>query len=454
MTSMVEQQRRGFERQFNSKNGVFEADRAMMLSPAAARKDGFLHRGTYFQWPPLLLPLEYTSWVQESSAHVESCYIGDWTALSKIHVKGKDALAFLSYIGMNSLKSFADGQVKHHVQLNETGQVASEGVVYRVGEEEFIYTGGGGDWALWQATQGSWDMAIESIGPDLFVFEVQGPQSLFVLERATGESLRDIAFNRSRHSSIDGRRVRVLRTGISGELGYELHGSADDAGAVWTAVLEAGEEFGIRQLGLRSMLVQHIEAGIATVGLDYLPASIITPGAPKLMPAGGMPGGSFVPQAITDYFRMPGELGWGIRRINDDHDFIGRGALDAQREAGGPARILAGLIWNAKDVTDLFAAQFTKNALPDPMDMPREIGPSFDQVLAGGKEIGVSSSRTYSTVLRETVSLVVIDKDGAEPGTGVTVLWGRPGTPQREIRAKVATLPLKPDRRRTDVSAI
>jgi glycine cleavage system aminomethyltransferase T len=191
--------------------------------------------------------------------------------------------------------------VKDHVQLNEAGQVASEGVVYRVGEEEFIYTGGGGDWALWQAPQGSWDMEIGSITANLFIFEVEGPQSLFALERATGEILRDIALDKSRHASIGGCEVRVLRTGISGELGYELHGSADDAGAVWAAVLEAGEEFGIRQLGMRSLLVQHIEAGIATSGLDFLPASIVSLGAPKLLPGGGMPGGNFVPKAITDF---------------------------------------------------------------------------------------------------------------------------------------------------------
>jgi vanillate/3-O-methylgallate O-demethylase len=44
----------------------------------------------------------------------------------------------------------------------------------------------------------------------------------------------------------------VLRTGISGELGYELHGSAGDADRVWRAVAAAGQEFGIHLLGFRS----------------------------------------------------------------------------------------------------------------------------------------------------------------------------------------------------------
>ena len=46
-------------------------------------------------------------------------------------------------------------------------------------------------------------------------------------------------------------------------------------------------------------------------------------------------------------------------------------------------------------------------------------------------------------------------KAGREPVRGaVTVVWGRPGTPQRDIRATVAALPFKPDRRRTDVTRL
>lgn len=48
----------------------------------------------------------------------------------------------------------------------------------------------------------------------------------------------------------------------------------------------------------------------------------------------------------------------------------------------------------------------------------------------------------------------MIDPGQASPGTEVVVLWGRPGTAQREVRATVTALPFKPDRRRTDVTAL
>ena len=52
------------------------------------------------------------------------------------------------------------------------------------------------------------------------------------------------------------------------------------------------------------------------------------------------------------------------------------------------------------------------------------------------------------------ISLCVIDRRHAVPGTAVTVIWGRPGTPQRDIRAMVAVLPFKPDHRLTDVTKL
>jgi len=99
--------------------------------------------GTFAQ---MLLPLEYTNWVEENQAHVRSCYLGDWTPLNKVSVRGPEALDFLSRLGLANLSVFEIGQIKHHVQLDEQGRVASEGVLCRVDREEFLYTAGSGDW--------------------------------------------------------------------------------------------------------------------------------------------------------------------------------------------------------------------------------------------------------------------------------------------------------------------
>jgi len=447
-------QRESYDRVLDGIDGRFVLERPAMFSPAAAAQDEVNGKGGLHQRAAMFLPVEFTNWVDESRAHVESCYVGDWSALGKVVVRGTEAADFLSSLGPADASKLEVGRLRHQVQLDNNGWIASEGVLGRLAEEEFLYTAGSIEWLTWRFGEGSWDAEIEDVTPDRYILGVQGPTSLSVLEKLTGESLRDIAFNHGRESSIGELPLRIHRTGISGELGYELHGSAEHANDVWAAVRDAGEEFGVRQLGGRSQSVQHIEAGIATNGLDYLPSSAITPGAPRLFRRRTI-GGSFVPGGFTDYFRKPAELGWGPRDGTvPEHEFSGRGALLADVEAGGTPRTLVGLIWNSEDVVDVFAALFRDGDVPDQMDVPRRLGPAFDRVLVDGEDVGVSTGRVLSANVRATISLCVIDRALSAPGSDVVVVWGRAGTPQREIRARVVELPFKPDRRRTDVTAL
>ena len=451
--TLHQRQRETYEAVVRHRGGAFIAERPALFSPAAAAQDAANAKGAYAPFAQILLPQEYTGWLEESQAHVRTCYLGDWTSLNKIKIAGPQALDFLSRLGMNNLNTFALGQIKHHVQLDDNGWVASEGVLCRLAEQEFLYTAGSGDWLVWQFSQGDWRAEVQDVSPDLFIFGVQGPVSLAVLEKVTGESLRDIGFNRSRTAGINDLPVRVLRTGISGELGYEVHGRSADANAVWTAIAATGAEHGLRLLGIRSQSVQHIEAGIATNGLDYLPAAILTPGAPTQFRTGRGPGGSLVPKGVTDYFRKPGELGW-LRGQVADHDFIGRDAVLAEAASGGSRRTLTGLRWNDDDVAAVLGSLLSAGDPAEQMELPRFGGPSFDQVLLDGQQVGVSSGRALSPSLRATISLCVLNREHTSPGTDVTVLWGRPESAQREIRATVTALPFKPDRRRTDVTAL
>lgn len=453
MTAAQKARRGAYARLRQAPQAPFGGDRAPILSPAGTSQDETNGATTLKRFGPLFLPHEYTNWTEESSAHVESAYLGDWSSLAKVVLRGPDALTALSYLGMNDLARFEIGQVKHHVQLDAQGRVASEGVLVRLAEEEFLYTAGSGDWLLWQLSQGTWEVDAEDISVDGFIFGVQGPRSLGVIETVLGEGIRDIGFNRSRPARIGGTRVRLLRTGISGGLGYEIHGPAVAANDIWRAVRDAGESVGLRLLGIRSQPVQHVEAGIATNGLDYLPSAAVTPGAAWQFRQGGI-GGSFVPAGgFSDYFRKPVELGWHVRGPLD-RDFLGRDALLADRAAGAPVRVFAGLVWNTADVRGVLTAGLDAGPVPDPMELPRVAGPVFDTVLVGGDARGVATGRTLSITLRKMISLVAIDHEVSAPGTDVTVLWGRPGTAQREIRATVASLPFRPDRRRVDVAGL
>ena len=163
--------------------------------------------------------------------------------------------------------------------------------------------------------------------------------------------------------------------------------------------------------------------------------------------------GSFESNDVRDWYRSPVELGWS-RNVKFDHEFIGREALEG--EVADPKRAIRTLVWNSDDVVDVYASLFQKGDPYRFMDMPRDQRGFMyaDKVLKDGKAVGVATSRGYSYYFREMISLGTIDIKHGDIGTEVTVVWGNPGEPQKEIRAKVAPAPYKQDNRRADVAAL
>jgi vanillate/3-O-methylgallate O-demethylase len=418
---------------------------------------------TYTRFGTTFEPLEYTDWIDESMSWKDTLYIGDWSPLAKMRVRGPDALKFFSSIAVNSFAKFDIGQAKHIILCNRAGKIIGEGVLMRLAEEDFAFTSGPGiAWADYQFRRGHYDAEATQISDDQFILQVQGPNSIFVMEKATGESLRDIGFMHFRQMQIGNKQFLALRQGMAGEIGYELHGPIDHAVEIYDKLFEIGQEFGIRRLGGRTKMVNHVEACFPTPSVDFIPAVFSederefreTYFSENAQDIYRTTDGSFEYADISELYRTPVELGWR-KNVKLDHDFIGRDALEP--EVTNPKRTIVTLVWDSDDVADVYASLFRKSATPFRyMDMPRNLlGCVFaDKVLSGDRPIGVSTSRCYSYYFREMLSLCVIDVDLSEPGTEVTVVWGRPGTAQKSIRSKVARAPYKRDNRRADVSQL
>lgn len=409
---------------------------------------------------------EYSGWVDESVSWKTHCYIGDWSPLLKVHVSGPDALRFFSDISVNSFAKFDIGQAKHVIFCNVEGNVMGEGVLMRQGEDSYLFTSGTGvPWAIFQFSFAGrkYDAQLTNLTDQQFIFQVQGPNALFVVEKAMKQSVRDVGFMRFRRGSIQGMEFDILRQGMAGEIGYELHGSAADAVRIYNLLLEAGEEFGIRRLGGRTKLVNHVEACFPTPTIDYAPAF---EGAPEFLAWFGSRRsvgplkffqnhrGSAPVTGPRDLHRNPIELGWG-RNIKFDHEFIGNEALKKMVE--GATRQIVTLVWNSEDVLDVHASLFRKDERPyQPMELPRDYLGTFqsDRVEVDGRVVGATSSRCYSYHFREMLSLCTIDAAYAKEGTEVVVIWGAKGEREKAIRAVVAPAPYKKDNRRVDVTAL
>jgi vanillate/3-O-methylgallate O-demethylase len=407
---------------------------------------------------------EYTNWRDEQMSWKQTCYIGDWSFLGStlnLLFEGPEALKLLSNLSVNSFAKFDIGQAKHIIQSNDDGKVITEGILMRLGEGKFVAQSSPSIYISFKLDAGQYN--VNSWQEAWFNFQVQGPNSLYVLENVAGESMRDIRFMRFRTIHIKGREVFALRQGMAGELGYELQGPQEYAQEIYDAILEAGQEYGIRRLGRRTVMINHLEACFPTGMWHYLNAMFGSdmegffeytakkfPGARWLVPKIT---GSFQGNDISDYCRSPVELGWA-KNIKFDHDFTGRKTLGA--EVANPKRTIVTLEFNSDDMIDIYASMFREGEPYDFMDIPHQEKWVVwaDQVLKDRKLVGVSSVPGYSYYFRKVLSLTYIDVKYSKPGTEVVVIWGNPGTPQKQIRATVAPAPYKKDNRRIDVTKL
>ncbi|MFJ8048300.1 hypothetical protein [Streptomyces luteogriseus] len=110
MEHLIDRQRARYQALLELADRPFDVERPAVFSPAAAGQDETNVKGLLFRWTPVFIPYEYSNWGEESLAHVRSCYIGDWSAIGKLRVRGTEALTALTRIGMNNLSRFEPGR--------------------------------------------------------------------------------------------------------------------------------------------------------------------------------------------------------------------------------------------------------------------------------------------------------------------------------------------------------
>lgn len=416
------------------------ADCEVALSPAAqaqALPEGLQSTGSM----PKLSPMhgmynawEFAGWKEEAMSITKTGYIGDWTYLRKVLIQGPDVIECMKRSSITKFNKFPEGKGKHTLFVREDGKLIVDALSFRLAEDVVQVTGGQPVVTANVIQTEGLDVTVTDITFQEFEYHVQGPVSRDTLEKATGEDLSDIKFTCFRYSTIAGRKVRIYRGGMSGELGYEVHGAAEDGSVVWNAIVEAGKPFGLQQLGHRTMPFNHLEAYFPTCWLDYIPATFHAD-----------------PATEDVLFHSPVEFGW-IGTIDFERDFPAKQAL--LEEIEHPKKKSMMLVWNSEDVLKIYASLFDDE--PDSIDLPAmptktsETGFAFAlPVLTQDYQLaGFATNRGYSPRTKKFISIAQLDIAYAQEGTELLVKYGAEGKRQIMIRATVQSAPYKPDNRR------
>jgi glycine cleavage system aminomethyltransferase T len=410
---------------------------------------------------------EFTNWRDEQRAWKESCALFDQSHhMTDLFVHGPDALRLLSDLAVNSVRTFKVNQAKQFVACNPDGYVIGDAILFYLADNSFSLVGRppASNWVQFHAESGKYDVTAERDERSAvnqgrrrnFRFQVQGPRALDVMQKVTGASVPDIRFFNIGFFTIAGHEVPALRHGMVGQPGWEMWGPWEQGDAVRTAIVEAGQEFGIRQVGARAYPTTCLESGWIP---SPLPAVYVGEAmqpyrqwlSAKSYEAMASLGGSYESANITDYYLTPWDLGYGSL-VKFDHEFVGRAALEAM--AGRPHRRKVTLVWNGTDVARAFGTMAGGGDIVKYIDMPLANYATlpYDKVLNGGQPAGISTYTGYSYNERAWVSLAMLDAAHSEVGTEVTLLWGESGGgtskptverhAQAEIRATVQPAPL------------
>ena len=417
-------------------------------------------------------PPEFSGWMDEQMSWKKTCYLGDWSFVPQIGIKGPGAFQLFKDLSVNDLENFPLDRAKHCIQCNEKGKVISEGILLRHGEDHFEYQCGTPQWAWYNLKSKGYD--AEAYVPFSYKLQISGPNALALCERLRGEGLRDVKFMRTQNGRIAGLDVLFLRQGMAGEIGFELQGPIAERERVIAKILEVGSEFGLRRLGARNLMINHLEACYPTGSMHFYNAlsddsrsdyhAFMSDDANILPGWKGGPfetvlrynfsgafTGSWDSEDITELYRSPVEMGWS-KNISLNHEFIGRDALAA--ELANPRRKVVTLEFDREDLLRVHASLYDEGPAYRQFefpDIPYQVAWT-DLILNEGKTIGHATHPGYSFFFRKVLALSFIDVAFAEPGTRVSVLWGNPNEPQTELKATVRPAPYKQDNRRVDLA--
>ena len=270
------------------------------------------------------MPIHYGSQIEEHHAVRRAAGMFDVSHMTVVDLTGDRTRAFLRKLLANNIDRVqAPGKALYSCMLNEQGGVIDDVIVYFVREDFFRVVANAGTrdkdlaWLRQQARPFDVDVRPR---PELAMIAVQGPTARGLVLDLLETNLRTtVALLEPFFAVLEAENGEwfVSRTGYTGEDGFEIILPVADAVQLWDRLAERG----VRPIGLGARDTLRLEAGMNLYGSDMSEAT--TP--------------------------LESGLGWTVGWEPPDRDFIGRAALEKQRAAGVPAKLVA-LVLEGKGV--------------------------------------------------------------------------------------------------------
>ena len=319
------------------------------------------------------MPVEYSGIKDEHMTVRNAVGVFDVSHMGEFWVKGPGALDLVKKVSSNDPSVLRKGQAQYTCFPNGKGGIVDDFLVYCFDEEKYLMVVNASnihkDWD-WMNRQNEFGAELENVSDKVSQLAVQGPNAEKTLQKLTAVNLQEIKFYSFVTGEIAGiKDVIISATGYTGAGGFELYCKNEDVEKLWNAVFKAGEEFGIKPIGLGARDTLRLEMGYCLYGNDI------------------------------DDTTSPIEAGLGwITKFNNGRQFIDRDFLMMQKNEG-VSRRLRGFVLLEKGI-------------------PRH---GYELADSGGNIIGNVTSGTMSPVLGKGIGLGYVAKEYAAFGTGIYI---------------------------------
>ncbi len=343
------------------------------------------------------MPIQYEGINEEHKTVREKVGVFDVSHMGEFWVKGPKAFDLVQKLTTNDVAALTDGKVQYSAFPNGKGGLVDDLLVYRINSETYLLVVNAAniekDWA--HCSKYAKEMGME-VGKELYnasdeiaQLAVQGPLALKAMQKIVDEPIEDMEYYTFKKVTIAGIKDAIFSTtGYTGSGGCEIYVANEDAPKLWKAVFEAGEEFGIKPIGLGARDTLRLEKGFCLYGNDIDDTT-------STIEAG---------------------LGW-ITKFVPGNDFIDRPLFEKQKEEGVTRR-LKGFVMEDKGI-------------------PRH---GYEVVNENGEKIGVVTSGTMSPMMKIGIGMAYLAKGYWKADTEIYIK-----VRNKQLKAKVVKLPIYKD---------
>jgi aminomethyltransferase len=369
----------------------------LLRTPFHERLEALNETGLWEHWSGYLTATKYQ--MSEKFEYVairDAAAIVDTSPLYKYRIAGSGAEAYLAGVMARDPRTLSPGQAQYQVWCDDRGFVVEDGVLMRIGPDEFWLTAAEPNLDYFRRLVGRADeVEIEETTADWGVLAFQGPRSKGLLAQLA-PAMAALPYFGLVQTTIDTVPVTISRTGYTGDLGYEIWVPTDGALRVWDALWTATHGHNVIPFGQIALSMARIEAGLVLLDVDFHNSRF----------------------AWTDADRTtPVELGfgWMFRDIETtDRAFLGRDAIRRELSDKTSRWKLTGLVVDWREHDRIFMAG---GLVP-----PKDHTPIHDEYYIYDddlRQLGYATSQMYSPMLQRHIALARVPLDRQAPGSRV-----------------------------------